>query len=283
MDRDQSQGGKVTTERMGDLRVAVMGASGRMGKALIRAAQEAAGVRLSGGTEVKGSPAVGSDLGTLAGLEPIGIAASSDAASVIGAADAILDFTTPAASVAFARLAAEHAVIHVIGTTGFSAEDEAAIGEASTRTAIVKAGNMSLGVNLLVALTAKVAAALDADFDIEIVEMHHRHKVDAPSGTALMLALAAADGRGVPLANAAVRTRDGHTGARRVGDIGIQALRGGTAVGDHSVIFAGNGERITLSHHAEDRSIFARGALKAALWARDKEPGLYSMIDVLGL
>lgn len=273
----------MTTERMGDLRVAVMGASGRMGQALIRAVQEADGVRLSGGTEIESSSAVGCDLGTLAGLDPLGFAVSSDAATVISAADAILDFTTPAASVRFARLAAEQGVIHVIGTTGFSAEDEAAIAEASTRTAIIKAGNMSLGVNLLVALTAKVAAALDADFDIEIVEMHHRNKVDAPSGTALMLAQAAADGRGVSLADAAVRARDGHTGVRRVGDIGIQALRGGTVVGDHSVIFAGNGEQITLSHHAEDRSIFARGAVKAALWAREKEPGLYSMIDVLGL
>ena len=142
---------------------------------------------------------------------------------------------------------------------------------------------MSLGVNLLTALTAKVAAALDMDFDIEIVEMHHRHKVDAPSGTALMLAEAAAKGRGVALSEKAVRVRDGHTGPRRAGDIGMQSLRGGSVVGDHSVLFAGNGERITLSHHAEDRSIFARGAVKAALWARDKEPGLYSMIDVLGL
>ncbi|KUO54791.1 MAG: 4-hydroxy-tetrahydrodipicolinate reductase [Alphaproteobacteria bacterium BRH_c36] len=265
------------------MKIAVMGASGRMGRVLIRAVCEIKGAVLSGGTEQPGSPAVGADLGTLAGLEPLGVAVSSDASAVIAGADAILDFTAPAATVEFARTAAEQGVAHIIGTTGCSSEDEAAIAEAATRTAIVKAGNMSLGVNLLTALTAKVAAALDVDFDIEILEMHHRHKVDAPSGTALMLAEAAAKGRGVALGEKAVRVRDGHTGPRRAGDIGMQSLRGGSIVGDHSVIFAGNGERITLSHHAEDRSIFARGAVKAALWARDKEPGLYSMIDVLGL
>ncbi|MBU1210481.1 MAG: 4-hydroxy-tetrahydrodipicolinate reductase [Alphaproteobacteria bacterium] len=268
---------------MADVKIAVMGASGRMGRALIRAVCETEGAVLSGGTEQPGSPAVGADLGTLAGLEPLGVVVSFDANAVFAGADAILDFTAPAATVGFARSAAEHGVAHIIGTTGFSTEDEAAIAEAGQRTAIVKAGNMSLGVNLLTALTLKVAAALDVDFDIEIVEMHHRHKVDAPSGTALMLAEAAAKGRGVALGEKAVRVRDGHTGPRRAGDIGMQSLRGGSVVGDHSVLFAGNGERITLSHHAEDRSIFARGAVKAAIWARDKEPGLYSMIDVLGL
>ena len=268
---------------MADLKIAVMGATGRMGRALIRAICETDGAVVSGGTEQSGSPAIGADLGMLAGLEPLGVIVSADTVSVIAAADAILDFTAPVATVAFAQAAAVNGVAHIIGTTGFSADDEAAIEEAARRTAIVKAGNMSLGVNLLTALTAKVAAALDVDFDIEVVEMHHRHKVDAPSGTALMLAEAAAKGRGVALSEKAVRVRDGHTGARRVGDIGMQSLRGGSVVGDHSVLFAGNGERITLSHHAEDRSIFARGAVKAALWARDKQPGLYSMIDVLGL
>ncbi|MBU2583506.1 MAG: 4-hydroxy-tetrahydrodipicolinate reductase [Alphaproteobacteria bacterium] len=268
---------------MAELKIAVMGASGRMGRALVRAVCEADGAIVSGGTEQAGSAALGADLGTLAGLEPLGVALSADAASVIAGADAILDFTAPGATAAFARLAAQHGVAHIIGTTGFRAEDEAAITEAAQRSVIVKAGNMSLGVNLLTALTAKVAAALDIDFDIEIVEMHHRHKVDAPSGTALMLAEAAAKGRGVSLEDKGVRVRDGHTGARQPGDIGMQSLRGGSVVGDHSVIFAGNGERVILSHHAEDRSIFARGAVKAALWARDKEPGIYSMIDVLGL
>lgn len=268
---------------MADLRIAVMGASGRMGRVLVRAVAEAEGAVIAGGTEQAGSPAVGLDLGTLAGIEPVGAVLSDDAASVIAGADAILDFTAPVATAAFSRLAAENGVAHIIGTTGFSSDDEAAIAEAGKRTAIVKAGNMSLGVNLLTALAAKVAAALDVDFDIEIMEMHHRQKVDAPSGTALMLAEAAAKGRGVSLEEKAVWVRNGHTGARRAGDIGMQSLRGGSVVGDHSVIFAGNGERVILSHHAEDRSIFARGAVKAALWARDKQPGVYSMIDVLGL
>ncbi len=268
---------------MADFKIAVMGASGRMGRALIRAICEADHAVVSGGIEQSGSEAIGADLGTLSGLEPLGVVVSADAASVVSGANAILDFTAPAATAGFARIAAENRVAHIIGTTGFSADEEAAIEAAAKRAVIVKAGNMSLGVNLLSALTAKVAAALDVDFDIESVEMHHRHKVDAPSGTALMLAQAAAEGRGVSLSDKAVRVRDGHTGARRTGDIGMQSLRGGSVVGDHSVLFAGNGERITLSHHAEDRSIFARGAVKAALWARDKEPGLYSMIDVLGL
>lgn len=265
------------------LKIAVMGASGRMGRALIRAVIENENATLCGATEQKGSPAVGTDAGTLSGLEPAGCLVSDDAQAVIAAADAILDFTVPAATIAFAKIAAANGVAHIIGTTGFSSEDEQKISDAASKTAIVKAGNMSLGVNLLTALTAKVAAALDTDFDIEIVEMHHRHKVDAPSGTALMLAKAAASGREVDLEDKAVRTRDGHTGPRPLGAIGMQTLRGGSVVGDHSVIFAGEGERIILSHHAEDRSIFARGAVKAALWARDKEPGLYSMIDVLGL
>lgn len=268
---------------MADLKIAVMGASGRMGRALIRAVHEKNGAVISGGTEYEGSPAIGADLGTLAGLDPLGLTVSMKTEDVIAASDAILDFTAPQATIRFSRLAARHGVAHIIGTTGFTGNDDAAIVEAARQTCIVKAGNMSLGVNLLTALTAKVAAALDEDFDIEIVEMHHRHKVDAPSGTALMLAQAAAEGRGAAFLEKAVRTRDGHTGERRRGDIGIQTLRGGSVVGDHTVIFAGNGERISLSHQAEDRSIFAKGAVKAGLWTRDKEPGLYSMIDVLGL
>ncbi|TIV21418.1 MAG: 4-hydroxy-tetrahydrodipicolinate reductase, partial [Mesorhizobium sp.] len=164
------------------------------------------------------------------------------------------------------------------------AEDDAKIGAAARHATIVKSGNMSLGVNLLAVLVEQAAKALDPeDFDIEILEMHHRHKVDAPSGTALLLGEAAAKGRGIDLADSSVRVRDGHTGVRKAGSIGFATLRGGSVVGDHSVILAGTGERITLSHHAEDRAIFARGAVKAALWARGKKPGLYSMRDVLGL
>jgi 4-hydroxy-tetrahydrodipicolinate reductase len=198
-------------------------------------------------------------------------------------ADGILDFTVPGATIANVAIAAERGLVHVIGTTGLSASDDAVIKSVTNRAVVVKSGNMSLGVNLLAALIKRVAHALDASFDIEIVEMHHRAKVDAPSGTALMLGEAAALGRGIALEGHSARGRDGITGARKDGDIGFASLRGGTAAGDHSVIFAGPFERLTLSHHAEDRMLFAHGALKAALWAHGKQPGLYSMADVLGL
>ena len=171
--------------------------------------------------------------------------------------------------------------MHIIGTTGLSAADEAKIKDAAKKAVIVKSGNMSLGVNLLAALTRRVAKTLDNSFDIEILEMHHNQKVDAPSGTALLLGRAAAEGRGIDLDKHSVKSRDGHTGARKAGDIGFATLRGGTVVGEHSVIFAGPAERIELTHKAEDRMIFARGALHAALWARRQKPGLYSMMDVL--
>jgi 4-hydroxy-tetrahydrodipicolinate reductase len=195
----------------------------------------------------------------------------------------VLEFTTPAATLAHAALAAQARIVHIIGTTGLGDADEAAIAAAARHAAIVKAGNMSLGVNLLTALVRKVATALDEDFDIEIVEMHHRHKVDAPSGTALMLGRAAAAGRNVSFEDRAVLSREGQTGARRRGDIGFATLRGGMVVGEHQAIFAADGERVVLSHVASDRGIFATGAVKAALWAHGRGPGLYSMTDVLGL
>ena len=265
------------------MKIAVMGAAGRMGLELVRAVHATPGCVVSGATEQPSSPALGRDIGELAGVGPLGVAVSADADAAIEASQALLDFTSPKATLAFAALAARHRAVHVIGTTGFDAAGETAINEAARSAVIIKAGNMSLGVNLLALLTKKVAAALGADFDIEIVEMHHRMKVDAPSGTALMLGEAAAEGRGVALADAAVRARDGHTGARRPGDIGFATLRGGTVVGDHTVIFAGEGERIELTHLAADRGIFARGAVKAALWGKDRAPGLYSMADVLGI
>jgi 4-hydroxy-tetrahydrodipicolinate reductase len=265
------------------MKIAVMGAAGRMGRELLRAIAAAPGCEISGGTEPKGAAAVGQDLGELAGVGRLGIVVSDDAFAVIAGADAILDFTSPAATIAFAKLAAHHGKIHVIGTTGFDADGDAAIREAAQHATIIKAGNMSLGVNLLAALTKRVAAALGEDYDIEIVEMHHRLKVDAPSGTALMLGQAAAEGRSVSLADTSVRVRDGHTGARKTGDIGFATLRGGSVVGDHTVIFAGDGERIELTHLAADRGIFARGAVKAALWGKGRAPGLYAMTDVLGI
>ena len=264
------------------LRIAVMGAGGRMGRELVRAA-ELAGCVVAGGTEPKGSPHLGKDICATAGLEPSGVLITDDPLELVTRADAVLDFTSPAATVEFAGLAANARIVHVIGTTGLSAGDKDAIKAAARHAVIIQAGNMSLGVNLLTALVAQAAAALGADYDIEVVEMHHRHKVDAPSGTALMLAQAAAGGRGVDLATTAVRVRDGHTGARKPGDIGMQSLRGGSVVGDHTVMFAGEGERIELTHIASDRSIFARGAVKAALWGQGRKPGLYSMHDVLGI
>jgi 4-hydroxy-tetrahydrodipicolinate reductase len=268
---------------MSDMKIGVMGAAGRMGRELVRVVYATPGCVLAGGTEPAGSIAIGQDLGFLAGLGSLGVKITDDPLAVIAEVDAILDFTTPEATIEFAGLAANARIVHVIGTTGLSETAERAIEAAARHAVIVKAGNMSLGVNLLVALARKVAQALDEDYDIEIVEMHHRHKVDAPSGTALMLGRAAAEGRGIDLSTHSVRVRDGHTGERRRGDIGFAALRGGNVVGDHTVVFAGEGERIELTHRATDRGIFARGAVRAALWGRSKEPGLYDMMDVLGI
>jgi 4-hydroxy-tetrahydrodipicolinate reductase len=265
------------------MKIAVLGAGGRMGQALTRVLAETPGCVIAGGIEAKGSPNIGRDIGEIAGLKPVGVAITDDPLPVFAQVDGVLDFTVPASTLAFAALTAQARLVHVIGTTGFSAADEAKIEAAARHATIVKAGNMSMGVTLLAALTARVAATLGPEFDIEILEMHHRHKRDAPSGTSLLLGRAAAEGRAVALDERSVRSRDGDTGPRREGDIGFAALRGGDVVGEHRVIFAGPGERIELAHIATDRGIFARGAVKAALWARGREPGLYSMQDVLGL
>jgi 4-hydroxy-tetrahydrodipicolinate reductase len=266
-----------------DMRVVVAGAGGRMGRTLIQAVAAAKGLVLAGAVDAPGSAAIGRDAGELAGLGANGIKVVADAAPLLKQADGLIEFALPAATLAFAKLTAAAGIVHVIGTTGHSAEEEAAIAKAAGAATIVKSGNMSLGVNLLVALTKRVAKTLNEDYDIEIVEMHHNKKVDAPSGTALMLGRAAAGGRRIDLAKRSARGRDGMTGARKAGDIGFASLRGGTVVGEHSVIFAGPAERVELTHRAEDRMIFARGALHAALWARGKKPGLYTMADVLGL
>lgn len=260
----------------------VVGAAGRMGLTLIRMIAETPGVHLSGAVERPGSGAVGQDSGVLAGLPANGVAVVDDPLPVFAAADGVLDFTAPAATAVFSGYAAQARIAHVIGTTGCGPEVDAAIAAAARHTAIVKSGNMSLGVNLLAALVRQAARALGPDYDIEIVEMHHRAKVDAPSGTALMLGRAAAQGREADLDAVSVRGRDGLTGPRPQGAIGFASLRGGSVIGDHSAIFAGAGERITLSHQADDRALFARGAVKAALWAWHRKPGLYSMADVLG-
>ena len=267
-----------------DMGLVVVGAAGRMGQTLIRTIHGMDGVRVAGAIERAGSALLGRDAGEVAGVGPLGISISDDPLPAFAKADGVLDFTMPAATIEFAGYAAQARIVHVIGTTGCSAEDDAKIAAAARHATIVKSGNMSLGVNLLAALVEQAARALDpADFDIEILEMHHRQKVDAPSGTALLLGEAAARGRAIALGENSVRTRDGHTGPRRGGSIGFATLRGGNVVGEHTVILAGEGERIELTHRATDRGIFARGAVKAGLWARGKGPGLFNMADVLGI
>ncbi len=260
-----------------------MGASGRMGRAVVAAIRATPDAELVAALDRPGSVAIGEDAGLLAGSGRLGVAISDDMLTAFAGADGVIDFTTPESTVAAAEIAAQARIVHVIGTTGLKPADEAAIAAAARHAVIVKSGNMSLGVNLLTALVRKAARALDIGYDIEVLEMHHRHKVDAPSGTALMLGRAAAEGRRQELEAVSVRVRDGITGPRPEGAIGFATLRGGSVVGDHSVILAGEGERVELTHRAESREIFARGALKAALWGKGRRPGLYSMADVLGL
>ncbi len=266
------------------MKLVVVGAGGRMGQTLARVIHASEGVVLHAAVARQGSHLIGRDAGEIAGLGTIGVTITDDPLAAFLDADGVIDFTSPQTSTEYAGLAAQARIVHVLGTTGCLPVHDTKIEAASRHARIVKSGNMSLGVNLLSVLVQQAARALDAaGWDIEVLEMHHKHKVDAPSGTALLLGEAAARGRGVDLASHSVRVRDGHTGARETGSIGFATLRGGSVVGEHSIILAGEGELVTLSHSAGDRSIFARGAVKAALWARDQKPGLYSMLDVLGL
>ena len=263
--------------------IVITGASGRMGQMLIGQVSASDRVHLAGAVECAGHAWVGQDIGVAMGGTAVGVIVTDNAAEAMQDAQAVIDFTAPEATLAFAKIAADAGVVHVIGTTGMT---DAQIGELdgpAKQTVIVRAGNMSLGVNLLTQLTKRVAAALDEDFDIEVIEAHHNQKVDAPSGTALMLGEAAAEGRGVALADVSDRGRDGITGARKRGDIGFTAIRGGDIVGEHDVMFAAAGERIILRHIASDRAVFARGAIKAAVWGQGKPAGAYDMLDVLGL
>ena len=263
--------------------IVITGATGRMGQMLVKTVVQSGKARLVGAIEREGSEAIGQDIGTLCGLGPLGVLVESDPLPSFARAQAVIDFTAPAATLEFAALAAQARAVHVIGTTGMTEAEIEQLAPAALHAVIIRAGNMSLGVNLLTQLTKNVAAALDEDYDIEVIEAHHNQKVDAPSGTALMLGEAAAEGRGVSLKDVSDSGRDGITGARKRGDIGFSAIRGGDIVGEHDVMFAAMGERIILRHIASDRSVFARGALKAALWGQDKSPGQYDMIDVLGL
>mgnify|MGYP006288066553 FL=1 len=263
--------------------IVVMGASGRMGRTLV---QEIAGrddMALSAALERPGHDWLGEDVGTAMGGAPLGVRVTDDAWEAMARAQGVVDFTAPEASCELAGIAAQARAVHVIGTTGFTEEQIGRIDAAARHAVIVRAGNMSLGVNLLLEMTRKVAAALGPEFDIEVIEAHHRRKVDAPSGTALMLGEAAAEGRGVRLTDAYEAGRDGITGARQEGRIGFSAIRGGDIVGEHDVLFAGPGERVVLRHVAQDRALFAQGALRAVLWGQGRPPGHYAMTDVLGL
>ena len=268
---------------MSGYRIGVVGCAGRMGQMLVREIADTAGAVLAGGTEAPGSAAIGRDIGEVSGLGLLQMKIGGDPSALFAAADAVIDFTSPKATAAHAGLAAAAGKALVIGTTGLGAAEDAAIAAAAKRTVIVRSPNMSLAVNLLTALTERVAASLGPEYDVEIFEIHHRHKVDAPSGTALALGEAAARGRNVKLADVAVRGRDGHTGARAPGTIGFASARGGSEVGDHVVMFCGESERVELTHRATSRRIYASGAVRAALWTRGRSPGLYSMKDVLGL
>lgn len=264
------------------MKIGIVGCAGRMGRMLVQAVSATPGAELAGGTEAPGSANLGKDPAVLAGLEPSGIKITDDAEALFQASDVVIDFTAPAPTVAHAKLAAETKTAFIPGTTGLSAEQQAEIAKAAAVAAVVQAANYSVGVNLLLGLSEQAASILGDDYDIEILEMHHRHKVDAPSGTALALGKAVAAGRKVDLDAVSQRVRDGHTGERRAGDIGFATLRGGMVVGDHTVIFAADQERIELTHKAGDRAVFAKGAVRAAMWTKGKGPGLYSMRDVLG-
>ena len=265
------------------LKIGIVGCAGRMGQMLVRTVAASDRCLVVGGSEQPRSAAVGRDLGLVAGIDALGVSVTADPADLFAQADAVLEFTSPAATIQHAELAAKKKKIHVIGTTGFEPPQMAVLHRAAKQTAIMLAPNMSVGLNLLLRMVEQMAHALDTDWDIEILEMHHRNKVDAPSGTALALGRAAAAGRGADLDHVAKRVRDGITGARRRGDIGFAVLRGGDVVSDHRIIFASEGERVELTHIATSREIYARGALRAALWAQGRPPGLYSMADVLGL
>ena len=264
------------------MKIGIVGCAGRMGRMLVETVLDTPDCELAGGTEEAKSRAIGQDLGTLSKTGQLGLLVSDDAAALFKAADVVVDFTAPAATVTHAGLAGAAGTPLVIGTTGLSAEQTKTLRKAAATVPMVHAANMSVGVNLVLGLTRQVAGLLGYDYDIEVVEMHHRHKVDAPSGTALAIGEAAAAGRGVALDSVAQRVRDGHTGPRGVGDIGFATLRGGDVVGEHTVVFAGEGERIEITHKAASRTIFARGAIRAAQWVVGKRPKLYSMRDVLG-
>ena len=259
-----------------DLKIGIVGCSGRMGQMVINQVAGTEGCVIAGASEQPGHDAIGQEA-------VAGVTVRDDPAAMMADVDVVVDFTIPDATVHHAELAAASGTAMVIGTTGLDDAQAQVLSAAATKIPVVWAPNMSIGVTLLLALTEQVAGLLEPqNYDIEVVEMHHRHKIDAPSGTALGLGKAAAAGRGVPLESVYQAVRDGHTGARPDGQIGFATLRGGDVVGDHSVVFAGDGERVELTHKAGSRTVFAAGAVRAAMWTKGRASGLYSMKSVLG-
>lgn len=262
--------------------VAVIGAAGRMGRAIIGVIAQTEGARLAVACERAGNSAIGKDAGALAGIAEAGVALSAGLPGA-GAASVWIDFSLPETTVAHAQAAAEAGAALVIGTTGLSAQQKQAIAACARKVPIVLAPNMSVGINVLLKLVADATRILGTGYDVDIVEAHHRHKRDAPSGTALRLAEAVAEARGKPLDQIACYARHGDVGPRPAGEVGVQTLRGGDVVGDHTVFFFGDGERVEITHRASSRETFARGAVRAALWLTGKPAALYDMRDVLGL
>lgn len=265
------------------IRLAILGADGRMGHALVQASQHSDHLTLGAAIERPGSAHLGADAGNLAGLEPLGIVLTDSLESVGDRFDVLIDFTRPQPSLAAMAFCLREAKPMVIGTTGFSAEEKQQIQKAAQQIPIMMAPNMSVGVNLSLKLLELAARTIGQETDIEIIEAHHRHKVDAPSGTALRMGEVVAESLGKTLSDCAVWSREGHTGERRPGSIGFSVIRAGDIVGDHTVMFADEGERIEIRHHASSRMTFAKGALRAAHWLAAQGPGLYDMQDVLGL
>lgn len=264
-------------------RIAVTGAAGRMGKMLIEAVGLSSEAELTAAIERPESSLVGTDAGELAGVGANGVVVSGSLSEVIGQFDVLIDFTAPVATLANAKLCAEHGKGIVIGTTGFTVEEEEELLSAQSSAAMCKAANFSTGVNVCLNLLQKAAEILGDDYDVEVYEAHHRHKVDAPSGTALAMGQAVADGLDRDLRSVAVYGREGQTGARDKETIGFATVRGGDVVGDHTVMFLGEGERVEITHKASSRMSFARGAVRAAAWLQSQKPGLYEMRDVLNL
>ncbi len=265
------------------LRIAITGAAGRMGKYLIETVHAAEGLEVSAALEHTGSSLLGADAGELAGVGRLGVPLSSGIDKVIDDFDVLIDFTVPAATLEHLMVCADHGKSAVVGTTGFTVGEQAAINALSERMAICKSSNFSTGVNLCFKLLETAADVLGGDSDIEIYEAHHRHKIDAPSGTALSMGEVVAKALGRDLREVAVYGREGQTGARDRDTIGFATMRGGDVVGDHTVTFAADGERVEITHKASSRLAFARGAVRAASWLSGKKPGLYDMQDVLGL